>query len=211
MPVRVRAIRPRLDLAAVLETLGLSVAELHLDAFLVGGFVRDRLLGRENKDIDLVVVGSDGVPLLERVAGKLGWARPVVFERFATAQVRGGGFVLEVVQARAERYDPESRKPDVQPGSLEEDIARRDFTVNALAQRFDGRILDVTGRGLDCAPPSTPPTPSRRTLSGCSGRPGSSPSSDSASPTGSRRRCGRWHVGPPSSPPSACARSSAGC
>ena len=149
MPVRVRAIRPRLDLAEVLEALSASAAELHLDAFLVGGFVRDRLLGRESKDIDVVVVGSNGVSLLERVAGRLGWARPAVFERFATAQVRGGGFIVEVVQARAERYDPGSRKPDVRPGSLEDDISRRDFTVNALAQRFDGRILDVTGRGLD--------------------------------------------------------------
>ncbi|MGA9112590.1 MAG: CCA tRNA nucleotidyltransferase [Candidatus Dormiibacterota bacterium] len=149
MPVRVRAIRPRLDLAEVLEALRLSAVELHLDAFLVGGFVRDRLLGRESKDIDLVVVGGDGVPLLERVAGKLSWARPAVFERFATAQVRGGGFIVEVVQARAERYDPESRKPDVHPGSLEDDISRRDFTVNALAQTFNGRVLDLTGRGLD--------------------------------------------------------------
>lgn len=149
MPVRVHAIRPRLDLAGVLEALSLSAAELHVDAFLVGGFVRDRLLGRESKDIDLVVVGSSGVSLLEQVAGRLGWARPAVFERFATAQVRGGDFIVEVVQARAERYDPASRKPDVHPGTLEEDIVRRDFTVNALAQRLDGRILDLTGRGLD--------------------------------------------------------------
>ena len=122
---------------------------MHVDAFLVGGFVRDRLLGRESKDIDLVVVGSSGVSLLEQVAGRLGWARPAVFERFATAQVRGGDFIVEVVQARAERYDPASRKPDVHPGTLVEDIVRRDFTVNALAQRLDGRILDLTGRGLD--------------------------------------------------------------
>ena len=106
------------SLAEVLEALSASAAELHVEAFLVGGFVRDRLLGRDSKDIDLVVVGSSGVDLLEQVAGRLGWARPAVFERFATAQVRGGGFIVEVVQARAERYDPESRKPDVQPGSL---------------------------------------------------------------------------------------------
>ena len=120
-----------------------------METYLVGGFVRDRLLGREGKDIDLVVVGADGVALLDSVARSLGWARPAVFERFATAQVRGGDFVVEVVQARAERYDPESRKPDVRPGSLEDDIRRRDFTVNALAQTLDGRILDLTGRGLE--------------------------------------------------------------
>ncbi len=120
-----------------------------MEAYLVGGLVRDRLLGREGKDIDVVVVGSNGIPLLGAVAARLGWARPAVFERFATGQVRGDGFVVEVVQARAERYDPESRKPEVRPGTLEDDIRRRDFTVNALAQTLDGRVLDRTGRGLD--------------------------------------------------------------
>jgi poly(A) polymerase len=149
MPARLRPVPPPLDLPRLLELIRLSAAELGIEAFLVGGFVRDRLLGRESKDIDVVVVGADGVPLLERVAAQLGWARPAVFERFATAQVRGGEFIVEVVQARAERYDPESRKPDVRPGSLEDDIARRDFTINALAETLDGRVLDLTGRGLD--------------------------------------------------------------
>ena len=148
MPARVHTVPPRVDLARVLEVIGSAASELGIEAYLVGGFVRDRLLGREGKDIDVVVVGAGGVRLLERVAGRLGWARPAVFERFATAQVRGGEFIVEVVQARAERYDPESRKPDVRPGSLEDDIARRDFTVNALAQTLDGRVLDLTGRGL---------------------------------------------------------------
>jgi poly(A) polymerase len=149
MPARLRTVAPGLDLPRVLEVLGSSAAELGIEAYLVGGFVRDRLLGREGKDIDVVVVGSGAVPLLERAAQRLGWARPVVFERFATAQVRGGDFIVEVVQARSESYDPESRKPDVRPGSLADDIARRDFTVNALAQTFDGRVLDLTGQGLD--------------------------------------------------------------
>ncbi len=140
---------PRLDIDRVLELLRLTAGELGIEAYLVGGFVRDRLLGREGKDIDLVVVGGSGLRLLEEVAAKLGWPRPAVFERFGTAQVRGGDIVVEVVQARAERYDPESRKPDVRPGSLEDDIRRRDFTVNALAQSLDGRVLDLTGQGLD--------------------------------------------------------------
>ena len=113
MPVRVRAIRPRLDLGEVLRRSA-PAPRSYLDAFLVGGFVRDRLLGRESKDIDLVVVGSDGVPAGAGGA-EAGPARLAVFERFATAQVRGGDFIVEVVQARAERYDPESRKPDVHP------------------------------------------------------------------------------------------------
>ncbi len=140
-----------MDLGRVLDVVAASAAELGIEAYLVGGFVRDRLLGRDgsDRDIDIVVVGADGVALLEAVARRLGWARPAVFERFATAQVRGAGFVLEVVRARAESYDPESRKPRVRPGTLEEDIRRRDFTVNTLAQTLDGRVLDLTGRGLD--------------------------------------------------------------
>jgi poly(A) polymerase len=148
-PAELRPLPPRPDLDGLLELLAACAAGLGLEAYLVGGFVRDRLLGRESKDIDIVVVGSDGVPLLDAVARRLGWPRAAVFERFATGQVRGGGFVVEVVQARAERYDPESRKPDVRPGTLEDDIRRRDFTVNALAQTLDGRVLDLTGRGLD--------------------------------------------------------------
>ncbi|MBV9524563.1 MAG: HD domain-containing protein, partial [Candidatus Dormibacteraeota bacterium] len=86
--------------------------------------------------------------LLERLARRFAWHRPQRFERFGTVQVRGDGFVVEAVQARAERYDPESRKPDVRPGTLEEDVTRRDFTVNALCQTLDGRVIDITGRGL---------------------------------------------------------------
>lgn len=118
------------------------------EVYLVGGFVRDRLLGVAGKDIDLVQVDGDGIPLLAAVAAELRWAPPQQFERFGTGQVRGDGFVLEVVRARAERYDPDSRKPEVRPGTLEEDVWRRDFTVNALCQTLTGRLLDVTGRGV---------------------------------------------------------------
>jgi poly(A) polymerase len=147
--VRVDVAPRRLDLDHVLEVIAGAARRLSLEAYLVGGFVRDRLLGRDGKDIDIVTVGSDGVPLLDAVARQLGWPRAAVFERFATGQVRGDGFVLEVVQARAERYDPESRKPEVRPGTLEEDVRRRDFTVNTLAQTMDGGVLDLTGLGLD--------------------------------------------------------------
>lgn len=149
MPVRLREVPGRVDLDHVLEAIAGAAADGGVEAHLVGGFVRDRLLGRDGKDIDVVVVGSDGIPLLAALAARLGWARPAVFERFATGQVRGDGFVVEVVQARAERYDPRSRKPAVRPGTLRDDIARRDFTVNALVETLDGRLLDLTGRGLD--------------------------------------------------------------
>jgi tRNA nucleotidyltransferase/poly(A) polymerase len=132
----------------VLDVVRSAVIASGAEVYLVGGFVRDRLLGNTGKDIDLVQVGGDGIPLLAAVAGELGWAPPQQFERFGTGQIRGDGFVLEVVRARAERYDPESRKPEVRPGTLEEDVWRRDFTVNAICQSFDGRILDLTGQGL---------------------------------------------------------------
>jgi poly(A) polymerase len=133
----------------VLDAIGGEAARLGVETYLVGGFVRDRLLGRSlRKDIDLVVVGDGGVELLAGVARGFGWSRPQQFEHVGTAQVRGDGFVLEVVRARVERYDPESRTPAVRPGTLDEDIWRRDFTVNALAQTLQGAVLDRTGRGL---------------------------------------------------------------
>src|SRR5439155_15909292 len=107
------------------------------------------LRGAEAKDLDLVTVGADGVPLLADVADRFGWAPPQRFERFGTAQIRGDDFIVGVVRARSERYDPESRKPDVRPGTLEEDVMRRDFTVNALCQTLEGQIIDITGSGLD--------------------------------------------------------------
>ncbi len=146
-PVRAPALRPR-TIEDVLDVVREAAEESGAEVYLVGGFVRDRLLGKPGKDVDLVQVGGDGIPLLAATAAELGWARPQQFERFGTGQVRGDGFVLEVVRARAERYDPESRKPDVRPGTLEEDIRRRDFTVNALCQTLRGRVLDITGRGI---------------------------------------------------------------
>ena len=148
-PGRVRVARrrpPSLD--DVLDVVRDAVLAAGAEVYLVGGFVRDRLLGHTGKDIDFVQVGGDGIPMLAAVAAELGWAPPQQFERFGTGQIRGDGFILEVVRARAERYDPESRKPEVRPGTLEEDVWRRDFTVNALCQTFAGRILDVTGRGI---------------------------------------------------------------
>jgi poly(A) polymerase len=144
-----RVVRPAVDTDEVLDGLRTAAAELGVEAYLVGGFVRDRLLGRGvSKDIDLLVVGDGAVDLLTQLSHRFSWNRPQRFERFGTVQVRGDGFIVEAVRARRERYDPESRKPAVEPGTLEEDIRRRDFTVNALAQDFGGRVLDVTGRGL---------------------------------------------------------------
>jgi poly(A) polymerase len=134
---------------SIIETVAEVALAAGVEMYLVGGFVRDRLLGRDGKDIDLLAVDDDGIAVLAEVARRLGWAPPQRFERFGTGQVRGGDFIVEVVRARAENYDASSRKPDVRPGTLEDDIWRRDFTVNALCQTFDGLVIDVTGRGLD--------------------------------------------------------------
>ncbi len=150
MSAGVREVLPAsLGLEDVLEAIQRAAETLGVETYLVGGFVRDRLLGGPaSKDIDLVTIEIDPMPLLAAVASGFGWHPPERFERFGTAQIRGPGFVIEGVRARSERYDPDSRNPDVRPGSLEEDIERRDFTVNALCQTLDGRVIDITGRGL---------------------------------------------------------------
>ena len=150
MTAIIRVLRPEPpELEDLLESIAAAARTLEVEAYLVGGFVRDRLLGEgQGKDIDLVTVGMDPMPLLAAVASDFGWHPPERFERFGTAQIRGGAWIIEGVRARAERYDPESRNPDVRPGTLVEDVQRRDFTVNALCQSFDGEIIDITGQGL---------------------------------------------------------------
>jgi putative nucleotidyltransferase with HDIG domain len=150
MTATVRVITPESpELEDVLSAIADAARTQEVEVYLVGGFVRDRLLGgAQGKDIDLVTVGTDPMALLAAVAAGFGWHPPERFERFGTAQIRGGTWIVEGVRARAERYDPESRNPDVRPGTLVEDVWRRDFTVNALCQSLDGEVIDVTGRGI---------------------------------------------------------------
>lgn len=120
--------------------------ELGVNSYLVGGFVRDRVLGRASKDIDVVCLGS-GIDLAEAVARKL---RPVprvaVYRRFGTAMIKHKDVELEFVGARKESYHFNSRKPTVENGTLEDDQNRRDFTINALAVSLNkedyGTIID---------------------------------------------------------------------
>jgi poly(A) polymerase len=116
-------------------------------AWAVGGFVRDHLLGRPHPDLDVVVEGGDALKLAERFAELAGTRKPVLFPRFGTAQVTWGDRLVEFATARAESYLPESRKPDVRPATLESDLERRDFTVNALLMDLDGQVHDPLGRG----------------------------------------------------------------
>lgn len=122
-----------------------------LETYIVGGYVRDLYLSRPSKDIDIVSVGR-GIELAEAVAKRLPKSHLSVFARFGTAQVKSGEIEIEFVGARRESYSPDSRKPFVEDGTLEEDQERRDFTINALAiclnkDRF-GELLDPFG-GLD--------------------------------------------------------------
>lgn len=124
----------------VSEEAGLSGVR----AFVIGGYVRDCLLGRKSKDIDIVVEGS-GIELAEKVATRLG-VRLTVFKNFGTAMLRSGSIEVEFVGARKESYRSDSRKPVVEDGTLEDDQKRRDFTINALAfslQKEDfGNLVD---------------------------------------------------------------------
>ena len=125
-----------------------SVADaLGRDAYVVGGYVRDLFLGIPSKDIDFVTVGS-GIELAKAVAKSMGpRARLATFANYGTAQVTVPGLELEFVGARRESYSRESRNPVVEDGTLDDDLHRRDFTINAMALRINekgfGELVDL--------------------------------------------------------------------
>lgn len=133
----------------VFEKIARAAAALDTPAYLIGGFVRDKLIGRPTKDADIVCVG-DGIALAYEVAGLL-HPRPTVsyFKNFGTAQIRWSDWEIEFVGARRESYRDHTRKPEVEPGTLEDDQLRRDFTINAMAISLNGgeygRLIDPFG------------------------------------------------------------------
>ncbi|MBU6323963.1 MAG: HD domain-containing protein [Bacteroidetes bacterium] len=117
----------------VFEHLARAAADTNTPAWLIGGFVRDLLLGKKCKDLDIVVLG-DGPAFAEAVAEQLpGEKHKAIFKNYGTAQVKWQGYELEFVGARKESYQNHSRNPSVSPGSLLDDQQRRDFTINALS------------------------------------------------------------------------------
>lgn len=150
--------------SALFEKVASAAQSLGVDCYVIGGFVRDKLLGRKTKDIDIVCTG-DGIALAHETAKKF-TNPPYVsfFKNFGTAQIKIGAnnekmaefsdeesdFIeIEFVGARKESYNFDSRNPVVEPGTIEDDQRRRDFTINALAVSLNkkdyGKLIDPFG------------------------------------------------------------------
>lgn len=134
---------PALD-KPVFRRIGRLADEMGVRAYVVGGYVRDYYLRRPCTDIDVVVVGS-GIEMARALAGEL-HTKLSVFKTFGTAMLRADGMEVEFVGARRESYARDSRKPQVEAGTLEDDQKRRDFTINALAWSLNG---DTFGELMD--------------------------------------------------------------
>jgi len=144
----------------ILKKIGKASEEINAPVFVIGGFVRDKILGRPTKDADIVCLG-DGIDLAEKTAKQFYPIPEVnIFKTFGTAQIKiynkslpfplgkgwDGAFEIEFVGARKESYNHNSRKPDVEPGTLDDDRLRRDFTINTIAVSLNkndfGKLVD---------------------------------------------------------------------
>lgn len=130
----------------IFKKISHAADSLSLPTYLIGGFVRDKILGRKTKDADIVCIG-DGISLAYKVAERFNPAPQVAyFKTYGTAQIKVDDFEIEFVGARRESYAYHSRNPEVKPGTLEDDQNRRDFTINALAIVLNkdgfGELLD---------------------------------------------------------------------
>lgn len=128
------------------KTISNCADQLGLDCYVIGGFVRDYFLKRESKDVDIVVVGS-GIEMAKLVSKALKITSEIkIFKTYGTAMLRYSNFEIEFVGARKESYSTKSRNPKISEGSLEDDIKRRDFTINSLAISLNknnyGKLID---------------------------------------------------------------------
>lgn len=133
---------------SLLPRIGAIADEVGVEVYVVGGYVRDLLLGIGDRDVDILVMG-DGIAFARTAADRLGVHPVVAFEQFGTAMVPVGGSKVEFVGARKEHYRSDSRKPTVESGTLRDDLLRRDFTVNAMVVALNadriGSLLDPLG------------------------------------------------------------------
>ena len=117
----------------------------NVETYLVGGFVRDLILERKSKDIDVLVIGN-GIDFANNIAKKIN-GKIQIFKNFGTAMLKTTDYEIEFVGARKESYKSNSRKPIIEEGTLEEDLSRRDFTINTLAISLNkkkyGEIIDL--------------------------------------------------------------------
>jgi poly(A) polymerase len=116
----------------IFKLISNAAKELNVEAYVIGGYVRDCILGRGSKDIDVVSTGK-GIELAKAVSRQLGGSKISVFKRFGTAMINHKDLEVEFVGARKESYSEDSRKPAVEDGSIKDDQDRRDFTINAMA------------------------------------------------------------------------------
>lgn len=136
----------------LLNAVAEAAEKLDIEAFVIGGFVRDKILGRECKDLDFTCIGN-GIELARKTSELLKSKNEIIIYRnFGTAMIKSKGFILEFVGARKESYNFNSRKPIVSVGTFEDDISRRDFTINTLSVNIknisSGFVLDPYN-GLD--------------------------------------------------------------
>lgn len=130
----------------ILKKIAMAAEDIGANCYVIGGFVRDKILHKDTRDIDIVCIG-DGIELAQKAAEYFK-PRPLIniFKNFGTAQIKVGDEDIEFVGARKESYSYDSRKPQVAPGSLEDDQDRRDFTINAMAISLNkkdyGKLID---------------------------------------------------------------------
>ncbi|MCW8819564.1 MAG: tRNA nucleotidyltransferase, partial [Ignavibacteriaceae bacterium] len=129
------------SLPDILYRIGDIADRTDTPCYLVGGYVRDHLMNTSSQDIDIMIIGEP-IPFAKLVEKELKGKNFVVFERFRTARLELDSSqeettVVEIVGARKESYNPDSRKPITEIGSLEDDLSRRDFTINALAVQLN--------------------------------------------------------------------------
>ncbi len=144
----------RKDIELLLKKIRMAVAETPFEGniFIAGGFVRDMIIHRPSKDIDIVVANNGlngGIKFAEFLHEKLNSTNPVIFERFGTAQIVVEGIEIETVATRKESYNFIDRKPEVVDGTIEDDVRRRDFTVNSLLWDIcNEKVIDLLN-GID--------------------------------------------------------------